>query len=167
MQRQLINILFRIQFTLRKVIYLATVVGMMTLSLVMFLGVVDRYVLHFGWTWGSEISRYIFVWVSLLGATIVVEKEALLRIDLINLILPPRLNFFLSIIFKYVTLFFLSCVIFYGIALVMRTVDQTSPTLEIPMCFIYLAVPLNASLMVFFIIISILKKNKVTINLSS
>lgn len=154
------NILSRIESILRKVIYSVGVTAMMALTFVVLLAVLDRYILHFNLFWTSEVSKEIFIWVSLLGATILVERTGLLRIDLIDLIVPPRFNSLVSIIGNYAILLFLLVLLFFGIILVIGTVHQKTAGLGIPMCFIYLSVPVNALLMGFFIVNSKLKRNR-------
>ncbi len=43
---------------------------MATLVLVIWFEVLQRYVLHLGFTWGEEFSRYVMIWAALLAVPV-------------------------------------------------------------------------------------------------
>jgi C4-dicarboxylate transporter DctQ subunit len=130
-------------------------------TLLIFVAVVHRYVagmaipalqdwllsLHF--SWAQELCIYLFVWMAKFGAAYGVRTGIHVGVDvLVNRLSPERQ--------KPVILFgLLAGALFTGIVAAMGAnfvwhvshTDQTSPDLEVPMWWVYLAIPLGSSLM--------------------
>ncbi len=103
--------------------------------------------LHF--SWAQELCIYMFVWMAKFGAAYGVRTGIHVGVDvLVNRLSPAKQ--------KPVILFgLLAGALFTGIVAVMGAnfvwhvshTDQTSPDLELPMWWVYLAIPLGSSLM--------------------
>lgn len=140
---------------------IATLMGAATL--VIFVAVVHRYlsgfaipglqdaVLKLNTSWAQELTIYMFVWMAKFGAAYGVRTGIHVGVDvLINKMNPQWHN-------KFVVLGLLSGALFTGIVGTlgasfvweMSHTEQTSADMEIPMWWVYLAIPLGSYLMCF------------------
>ncbi|PJG82195.1 TRAP transporter small permease [Caviibacterium pharyngocola] len=131
--------------------------------------VFSRYVLQMPSTVTDEIARFSMIWVGLLGAAYTVGLQKHLSIDLFTHNLTDRKkalsNIFINIC---IFVFSLGVMVFGGFTLVSNVYasGQISPSMQIPMAYVYIALPLSGILMLFysalFLVenISALKENK-------
>lgn len=109
-----------------------------------------RYALVDSISWADEIARLAFVVFSFLGAGLAVAFGAHLVID----VLPERTSpdSLLGRIWRWliraIALAFFVSLIWGGSTQAIAALAQASPALQIPMGYVYAAVPLGASLMV-------------------
>ena len=125
--------------------------------------VASRYIFRSPSNFTDELSRYLLIWVSLLGASYVAGKKLHLAID----ILPEKLegskernlNIFINIL---VGLFAIFVMIWGGINLVYITLklEQNSAALNIPLGYVYMVIPLSGLFIVYYSIINLLEKPK-------
>lgn len=125
--------------------------------------VFSRYVLQAPSTLTDEISSYSLIWFGLLGAAYASGKHLHLAIDLLpEKMVHEKSKLFYGIVYLSVILFALLVMVVGGIRLVQLSFqfEQTSATLEIPLGFIYMVVPLSGIIICYYNLdsfISILK----------
>lgn len=141
----------KIEEKIRKsILYIEWTLASVFLSIVMlsvFLQVLARYVFHWSLPWPEELARYCFIWGSLLGAGIALEKRKLHDIDIVFNMLPKIVQPFISFMINLLALGFLVILVLYGIELLSVTHQQMSSALVIRMSYVYGAVPFAGSLM--------------------
>lgn len=141
----------KIEEKIRKsILYVEWTLASVFLSIVMlsvFLQVLARYVFHWSLPWPEELARYCFIWGSLLGAGIALERRKLHDIDIVFNMLPKIVQPFISFIVNLLALGFLVILVRYGIELLFVTHRQMSSALVIKMSYVYGAVPFAGSLM--------------------
>ena len=138
---------------LRSVLYWFSVAAMSVMLAVIFAQVVSRYL--FNWTpeWSEELARYLFVWVVFLGAPIGVKERGHMALRLVQERLSPGGKKFCTALVYAAAFLFLAVLTWQGVALVSRTVFQVSPTLQIHMRWVYVAIPIGSLLMLFHLVI--------------
>ncbi len=113
--------------------------------------VVQDALLKMNTSWAQELTIYMFVWMAKFGAAYGVRTGIHVGVDvLINKLSPNRRN-------QFVILGLLAGALFTGIVGTLggsfvweiAHTDQTSADLEIPMWWVYLAIPLGSYLMCF------------------
>lgn len=115
--------------------------------------VFSRYVLHMPSTVTDEVARFSMIWVGLLGAAYTVGLQKHLSIDLFTHDLTHKKkaisNIFINIC---IFAFSLGVMVFGGFTLVgnVYASGQISPSMQIPMAYIYIALPLSGILMLFY-----------------
>lgn len=125
--------------------------------------VASRYIFKSPSNFTDELSRYLLIWVSLLGASYVAGKKLHLAIDIIPQKLEGKnernLNILINVL---VALFSLFVMVWGGINLVYITLklDQISSTLNIPLGYVYVAVPLSGLLIIYYSIVNLFEKPK-------
>jgi len=109
--------------------------------------IVMRYVLSRPNPWSEELSRFGFIWLSMLGASLGVANRKHFAFEQVVAALPPGWRRRLS---RLVTGFIAACallLIVTGVALVRLTAGQRTPALDLPQGLIYAAVPVAGVLM--------------------
>ena len=125
--------------------------------------VFSRYVLQAPSMVTDEVSSFSLIWAGLLGAAYASGKHLHLAIDLIpEGIVKRNQNVFDAIVHLSVSFFAFTVMVIGGSRLVQLSFQfqQTSATLEIPLGFIYLVVPLSGLLVCYYNIDTLLNKRK-------
>lgn len=103
----------------------------------------------------DELAEFLLIWTGLLGAAYATGKKQHLAIKLINYklksVAQKRLNIFINVL---ISLFALVVLVIGGIRFVIinMKLDQLSPAMEIPMWYVYLALPLSGAFIMFYAI---------------
>jgi TRAP-type C4-dicarboxylate transport system permease small subunit len=114
---------------------------------VTFAQVVFRYLLLSPLPWSEELARYCFVWIVFLGATLGLERGVHIGVDILTILLPPRVQRWLTMLNEFVILAFVLVIIVASVAVVDANRLQFSPALGLQMAKIYLAIPLGMAVM--------------------
>lgn len=122
--------------------------------------VFSRYVLQIPSTVTDEVARFSMIWVGLLGAAYTVGLQKHLSIDLFthNLTHYKKAisNIFINIC---IFLFSLGVMVFGGINLVLNVYasGQISSSMQIPMAYVYVVLPISGVLMIFYSLIFLIE----------
>lgn len=114
-----------------------------------FFGTLGRYTGWYNMFWSDEISRYCMIWSVFLLAGLSAHRGQMFSIDLISERLPIKgQKIMASIRFLFVSIFSIFCCI-YGWEMIQRQLQmkQISPSLKIPMWFMYSIVPFGMLLL--------------------
>lgn len=127
------------------------VVTLLVMSVVVFLQVVCRYVLHSSLPWSEELSRYLLVWTSFIGGAYGVKLGAHIGVEAFALLLPKKAQKALAIIVDVCCLALCVLILTQGVSIVSTQLSkgQLSPAMRIPMGYMYAAIPVG---MAFFCI---------------
>jgi TRAP-type transport system small permease protein len=126
-----------------------TILAVMTV--LVFLTVIYRYFLLAPISWGEELSRFLFIAVSLLGAAIAMKDRTHFAITILTTRFPVSVRGWLEIMIALATSGLLFIVMREGWGLALLNRNQESPALGVPMSLPYMAVPLGAALMLIFL----------------
>lgn len=127
--------------------------------------VISRYLLGTPSIATDELSRFLFMWVGLIGAAYATGLKRHLAIDLLLTKLRGKNKVTLEIIILLVMLFFSLYILSYGgmsLAWDTHQSGQISPSLGIDMGVVYLCLPVSGIIMSFYIFIQfvdLLKKS--------
>ena len=115
------------------------------------LQIISRYTqLIPSWIWTEELSRFLFVWMIMLGAIVGVREHTHFEVDVWPE-LGPRPNALLRIVSGLGVLAFALVFVWWGIQFVRFGWDQTSELAELPMAWIFTAWPLAGFTWVVFL----------------
>lgn len=124
---------------------------MAALTAITFLQVVMRYVFNDPLTWSEEAARYLFVWVSLVGAGAAVGRGAHYGMETLHQRLPPGLHRFFGAAAMLVVFAFAVALFVTGIRETALAARQFSWSMPIRMHWAYAAVPVGAALMIWHV----------------
>ncbi|MCC8193780.1 MAG: TRAP transporter small permease [Deltaproteobacteria bacterium] len=129
-----------------------------TMVIVILYQVVLRYCFAAANVWAEELARFMFVWVTTLGASIAIRRNSHLRIDLLVDALKPKPRFILQIVCYTAIFLFLLYLCYLGFDLMSRTMVNKSAGLRVPMAYPYAAIPVGSAFMALSCIEGIAKK---------
>lgn len=118
-------------------------------GLSIFMQVILRYVFEIGFPWTEELARYLVIYLSLIGSSIVVKNKDHPRIDMIYDLFSKKGQAFLSFLFNVLNLIFLLVLFWQGIDNTCFGLDTRTPALQILWAWPYASIPLGAGLMIF------------------
>ncbi len=108
--------------------------------------VVMRYAFNRAPYWSDEVVRFLFVWLSFLGAAAGVHGGMHIGIDIIANKLPPRGRLLLKGVISAIMALFGLALLWYGLDSTMHAHAQPSPTVGLPMSWVYASVPVCGAL---------------------
>lgn len=111
--------------------------------------------------WSEEITRYLFVWLSMLGSAVALRRGSHMQVDILIDLFPDKVKNAIEFLTNTLVIAFFLLIIIYGSNLVAMTYKQSSAGLGIPMSYPYLALPVGGALMLLFTIEAIIKKHKI------
>ena len=115
------------------------------------LQIVSRYTaLIPAWIWTEELSRFLFIWMIMLGSMVGVREGTHFVVDVLP-DLPPRADAALQVVSNLFVLAFALVFVWWGVEFVRFGWDQTSELAELPMGFIFVAWPLAGLTWVLFL----------------
>lgn len=117
--------------------------------LVIGMQVFNRYVLGSSLVWSEELGRYFFIWAVWVGCGYAMRENRHLRVTALALFVGPRLRLVLDAFAQVMTLVFCGFAIFWGLEMVafLTRTGQQAPALEIPIYWIFLALPVGMAFM--------------------
>ncbi|WP_420633070.1 TRAP transporter small permease [Candidatus Palauibacter sp.] len=121
---------------------------LIAVAVVVLLQVLMRYLFAYPNPWSEEVSRFCFIWLSLLGASLAVARRAHFGFDQVTRKLAPRPKRVVETFAGAVVLMFSLLLIGTGIALMDLTMGERSAALNLPVALVYAAAPVSGVLMV-------------------
>jgi len=118
-----------------------------TMVVLVFGNVVARYVFNSAITWAEEVSRFLFVWLTFVGASFGFMKGLHLGMDLVVSKLAPRTQAAIRVLNHVIILLFLLVWVVGGMRLIEANLSYMSPATGFSMGLVYMIGPLAAVLM--------------------
>jgi TRAP-type C4-dicarboxylate transport system permease small subunit len=123
------------------------VVAMMAAMVALVFGnVVARYAFNFSLIWAEELSQYLMVWVTFLGAGLALRQGRHVAVELVQDALPAALGRALRLAVALLVAAFLIVLAYLGVEFVSFAWFQETPVLNVSFGIPYLAVPVGALL---------------------
>jgi len=125
--------------------------------------VFTRFILETPSSWTEELARYLMIWVGLIGAAYAAARRVHLNLDLLPGALTGRRLHVLRIIIESLIILFALTALFSGglrLVWVMLTLGQTSASLQIPLGYVYLAVPLSGLFIAWYAVLDLFSEIK-------
>jgi TRAP-type C4-dicarboxylate transport system permease small subunit len=124
------------------------VIGLLAaMALMVFANVALRFLTDRSILWVEEASRYAMIWLTFIGAGLVLRYGGHIGIELLHERLP-RLAPLLRGAVVLVLLGFFVFMVWIGARYAMLTWQQTTPVLQVPIGAVYLAVPIGFALLI-------------------
>ncbi len=124
---------------------------------IIFYSVVMRYVFQRPPFWVEELSRFIFIWIIMLGAVLVTREQSHIELVLFVNLLPKKWRFVLSIFTRLLMVVFCWVMVQQGIKIYPIVAEASSPTFGLSMGWLYLSIPVGGLLMGICILENIMK----------
>lgn len=124
------------------------IITMMALmTILVFLQVLFRYLFNTPLGWSEEIARFAFVWLSFLGAAILVRTDGHIRVSVFVDQLPDRGWIAVRVLQYAGALICIAILLLGGLGLTRAEWSQIAPATDLKMGYVYLVTPFAAALM--------------------
>lgn len=108
--------------------------------------VIARFVLESPADWSEVLTRALLIWAVLLGIALAFRQGAMLGVELLRTVLGPLYRRWLEWTVSLVCAGFLGFLAWIGGQMTYRVRFQTVPSLDISISWIYIAIPIGATL---------------------
>ena len=120
-------------------------VGMGALIAVITLQIVSR-VFFTSVSWTEEVARFLLIWTTFLGATLACQQGRHIAVTMVRDSLPPGLKRIVTGAGLLVMIAFLVALAWIGWQYTLMQSFQKSPSLRMPMNYVYVVMPISAAL---------------------
>jgi len=117
---------------------------------ILFAGVISRYVLHSPLIWSDELASILFLWLAMLGAVVAFRRSEHMRMTALVASAGPRLRAYLDVVATCAALAFLVLIIHPGYEYAYEESFITTPALQISNSWRAAALPIGTCLMALF-----------------
>jgi TRAP-type transport system small permease protein len=121
------------------------------LVVIMFTNVLARAFLNIDIAWNTEFGEFCLVWATFVGAAAAARRGSHMRISELVEAANPRLRRALEIITRIGVLILLGLLVWRGMLIVNRTMDQEMSVLYWPVGLQYLAMPVGSLLTAIYV----------------
>jgi len=139
-------------------------VGIMIIlaTLLLFANIILRYFFNANTTWAEEFVRYAMIWITFIGMAICFKKGIHFSVDILIKSLPDKGSRLLQIIINIISIIFMLLLIYYGMEITIFNFHsgQITPSLEIGIFWVYLAIPVGAALSLLHLILNTIEITK-------
>jgi TRAP-type C4-dicarboxylate transport system permease small subunit len=115
-----------------------------------------RYVLNSSLIWSEELVRYGLLWGVMLGAALASDRGAHVALEPLKEVLTPARYRLVMWVTGLLVLTFCAVVGWYGWEYLSRLRHMRSPASQIPMPYVFAAIPVGCGLMGFFTLVHLL-----------
>jgi len=124
------------------------VLGLAVMAAILGWNVAGRYLTGNSLTWADEVARYSMIWLTFLGSGLALRHGAHAAITNAQDALPTRGQLALRGLILLVVFGFFGFMVWVGIDYMNRMAIQRSAALQVPMKWIYAAMPAGFALMI-------------------
>lgn len=135
----------------------AVVAALMALiCVVVFLGVIYRYVLLDPLAWTEEVARLCLVWITFLGAYLAYRRGMHISIDVVRRRVSPRMQRVIHLVVSVLVGVLMATLVVEGALYSQAFLSSGTPLLGIPLGVVYAALPISAALLLVSVLAELL-----------
>ncbi|MEJ8543869.1 TRAP transporter small permease [Brevibacillus borstelensis] len=124
---------------------LAAIIAVM--SILIFWQVVARYAIGSSLAWSEELSRFLMIFMVLIGAAVALGKGSLIAVEIVPEMARESLKKWIKTATHLLSIVFYAILIVYGWKLAQNFSGQIAPGTGISMFWIYLSLPMGGLLL--------------------
>ena len=98
-------------------------------------------------SWSEEITRYLLVWSTFIGAGCVYKRGGHINVSFIQDRFKGKANKYVKILVHLICIAFFIIAVYYGVIYMMKQGAQSSPALGIRMNLMYMSIPIGCGVM--------------------
>ncbi len=119
--------------------------------------VFTRYILQNPSSWSEELVSYLFAWMALLGASLVVGERGHMNIPLLVDRAKPKMRKALAVFSELIACIFAAVILVYGgIQITTLAMGQMTSSLGVPVGVFYVVLPISGILNIIYTILNII-----------
>lgn len=140
------EIIHGIDKVINKILRFIVIIMLSVMSVVVFAQVLFRIV-HLSIPWSEELSKYLLIWSTFLGAAICIRKGSLIGLEFLKNSLSEEKQKLLQTVLNLIVCAMLLFLISVGFWAVRRVWFQITPVLKLSMGLMYAAIPVGSVFM--------------------
>lgn len=122
--------------------------------------VLSRYLLPVPVSWTEELARYSLIWLTFIGAAMALYSKGHFALEIILNKIAPKIKYIMQLGILIALAVFLA-VNAYSSAMILKILQyQTSAAMQLPMSYVYLAMPVGSVFMLIHVIVQLFDKFK-------
>ncbi len=134
---------------------------------ILFAGVVSRYVMHSPLIWSDELASILFLWLAMLGAVVAFRRAEHMRMTAVVASASPKMRAYLDVVATCAALAFLLLVIWPAYDYAYEESFITTPALQIPNTWRAAALPVGTCLMALFALLRLVRAGDIKVTLAA
>lgn len=142
----MMKIIHDIDKVINKILRFIVIIMLSVMSVVVFAQVLFRIV-HLSIPWSEELSKYLLIWSTFLGAAICIRKDSLVGLEFLKNSMSEEKQKILQTILNLIVCAMLLFLINVGFWAVRRVWFQITPVLKLSMGLMYAAIPIGSVFM--------------------
>ena len=142
----MMKIIHDIDKVINKILRFIVIIMLSVMSVVVFAQVLFRIV-HLSIPWSEELSKYLLIWSTFLGAAICIRKGSLVGLEFLKNSMSEEKQKILQTILNLIVCAMLLFLINVGFWAVRRVWFQIPPVLKLSMGLMYAAIPIGSVFM--------------------
>lgn len=131
-----------------RALYVVGAALMGTMVIVVGMQIFARYVLGDSLSWTDELARFLMVWITFLFAGTSFRRGEMIAVEMFSKKLPKLVRVLLMIAGALVSILLFGLLGWFGYSYAEWNMIQVSSALQLPLYYVYLAVPVGCGLMV-------------------
>ena len=141
------TVVVRVNQALKPVVAIPAALLVVAEVIVLFVGIISRYVLHAPIVWSDELAGILFLWLAMLGSVVAFQRAEHMRMTAVVGMIRPEARLFLDVFATAASLAFLLLVIHPAYEFAADEVYVTTPALGIVNTWRAAALPVGIGLM--------------------
>lgn len=116
-----------------------------SVSLIIFGQVISRFFFNYTPDWSEELSRYLIVWTIFIGTAIGVRNNIHIGVDALLRLVPATFKLAMEVTLNVIGIVVSLLLIWLSFQFIEQTIEfgQVSPSMQIPMAWPYMAMPIG------------------------
>lgn len=133
----------------------ALILILAAMSIIVFANVALRYLASYSFVWAEELARYLMIWMTFLGAGLVLRFGGHIGINSIHSVVSRRAAQVLRIGLALLMIAFFIAMAWHGIDYMQVAQYQTTPALGLPFSYVYAVFPVGFGLLIVHLLLII------------
>ena len=123
---------------------------LISIVIITVLQIISRYIFNSPIVWTEEMARYSYIWLCYLGAITVQRNKGHLSLDLLGNLIPKRVQTLFDLIINILTVIALYFLVLAGYKYAITMGRALAVSANIPLKYVYCALPVCFSLIIFY-----------------
>ena len=137
-----------------KIVRILIVLFFSAIIIIGLMQIISRYAFSLPIVWADEAQKYLFIWMVMIAAAYGIRKKKHVAADVVLGNVGPRVKAVMEVLIELVSL----ALIVLAPRMIRVNIATISPTLGIPMGYVYYAMLIGPILMLFYTIVDIYEK---------
>ncbi len=132
---------------------LAIGIMMVLMFSLVIVNVITRYIFGFSINWVEEISKFLMIWITFIGAGLAMRGSKHVAIEILQDYIPQKMVPIIRIINAILIIIFMGILAYLGYQYALGSMNKLTSVLRWPIGYVYLVIPISAVLFIFHMLL--------------